>query len=190
MSHDESEKRLIKARAETPLSPWVKLVQKDVEFVPGEPVHRYHCFALADYISILATTPNDRIPIIRQYRPAVEGFTLELPAGLVDSGEDPRKACMRELREETGLTALSVASLGTYYSDTGRLENRIHVFCVQASDPDPGFVPEPGTSVNYVTMQELRDLIRSGLFQHQLHIAVLLLYELFHGERLSKRISL
>lgn len=183
--YDGGERAFIKARAETVLSPWVRLVQKDVEFASGEPIHTYHCFALGDYISILAKTPGDLIPIVRQYRPAVEVYTWELPAGMLEAGEQPVQSCVRELKEETGLTAQSVTPLGVYYSDTGRLENRLHAFYVEASEPPPDFVPECGMSVRYVTFEALKELIRTGQFQHQLHIAVLLLYELALAQQKS-----
>ena len=40
--------------------------------------------------------------IIVQYRPPVEAFCVEFPAGLIDEGESPEEAAVRELREETG----------------------------------------------------------------------------------------
>lgn len=40
--------------------------------------------------------------IIIQYRPPVEAFCVEFPAGLIDEGESPEQAAVRELREETG----------------------------------------------------------------------------------------
>jgi hypothetical protein len=40
--------------------------------------------------------------IIVQYRPPVEAFCVEFPAGLIDEGESPEQAAVRELREETG----------------------------------------------------------------------------------------
>jgi len=47
--------------------------------------------------------PDGRILLIRQYRPAIDRETLELPAGARDaSGEDPAKTAARELEEETG----------------------------------------------------------------------------------------
>src|SRR5262245_58384585 len=118
----------IVARRETVVSPWVRLVTKDVEFEPGHPVQTYHALKPADYVSIVARTRGGLVPVVRQYRPAVEAFTYELPAGTVDPGEDPRETCRRELLEETGLTALSIASVGEYFADTGRIENRVYVF--------------------------------------------------------------
>jgi len=185
MSHKDTKPALIKSRVETTLSPWVRLVQKEVQFAPGEPAHIYHSLALADYIAILARTPSWLFPIICQYRPAIEQYTWELPAGLLELDENPMQSCVRELKEETGLKALSVTSLGVYYTDTGRLENRQHVFFVQASEPNPDFVPESGTEVRYVTFEKLKELIRGRQFRHQLHIAVLQLYELYFASQAS-----
>src|SRR5205085_4423199 len=93
----------ILSRKETPVSPWVKLVSKEVEFAPGQRAEVYHSLSQADYIAVLAQTPGGLIPIVRQYRPAVAAYTWELPAGLLEAGETPEDACRREVREETGL---------------------------------------------------------------------------------------
>ena len=65
-----------------------------------------------DYIAIVAALPDSRIPIVRQYRPTLESFTWELPAGLVEFGRDAAACCRRELMEETGFAARAVHALG------------------------------------------------------------------------------
>lgn len=89
-------------RREEALSAWVRLVTKKVEFAPGEEPRVYHCLAQPDYITILARTPDGRIQLVGQFRPAVEAYTWELPAGLLEAGEDPEEACRRELRRRRG----------------------------------------------------------------------------------------
>jgi len=44
----------------------------------------------------------DVIVLVRQYRPAIDGYTIEFPAGLVETGETSEEAATRELKEETG----------------------------------------------------------------------------------------
>eukprot|EP00986_Skeletonema_menzelii_P006342 scaffold2384_cov143-Skeletonema_menzelii.AAC.13 len=49
-------------------------------------------------------TSRDEIVCVKQYRPPVDAYTIELPAGLIDAGEEPAKAAVREFKEETGYT--------------------------------------------------------------------------------------
>ncbi len=56
--------------------------------------------------------PDGRILLIRQFRPAIDRATLELPAGAKDSaGEDPLQTAARELEEETGYRPSSMTKL-------------------------------------------------------------------------------
>lgn len=170
----------IRSRRTTAVSPWMSIVAREVEFSRGAEAQLYHAVAQADYISIVALTAGGKIPIVRQYRPAIEAFAWELPAGLVDQGEDPADGCRRELLEETGLTARAVHALGANRACTGRLDNRIHNFFVAAGERIRPFEPEPGITVKLVSPAEIVGLIRRGEFVSQLHIGALLLAEL-HG---------
>lgn len=53
-------------------------------------------------VMIARMVPSNRIILVRQFRPPVEGEVLEFPAGLVERDEDPAGAALRELEEETG----------------------------------------------------------------------------------------
>ena len=52
----------------------------------------------------LAGERHDRVVLVRQYRYPIAGWIYELPAGLIENGEDHRQAAVREMKEETGLT--------------------------------------------------------------------------------------
>jgi ADP-ribose pyrophosphatase len=176
---------VIVSRTDIPVSPWVRLLAKNVRFAPGAELETYHCLQVAgDYVAIFAETPSGLIPIVRQYRPAVERYTWELPAGLLEPGEDRERCCRRELEEETGVIAQSITYLGDYIADSGRLANRQHAFYVRASEPNPAFTPEPGMSVRFILRHELLEMIRRGEFNHMLHVGVVLLRDLLaepHG---------
>lgn len=62
-------------------------------------------------IGIVPFTDNNEVILIRQFRPPVNGFVIELPAGLVDQGEPFEQAVRRELIEETGYEAGEVRFL-------------------------------------------------------------------------------
>ena len=73
-------------KVEVPFStPWFEIVGKTMR--EGE--SPYYSLRLPDYVSVVALTEDGKVLIVRQYRPAVEHHTLELPSGLVDPGETP-----------------------------------------------------------------------------------------------------
>jgi ADP-ribose pyrophosphatase len=152
------------------VSPWVSVMARTIDYGSGK-IEVYHAIEQADYIAILAVTPNFLIPIVRQYRPALERFTWELPAGMVDPGEDPAESCARELREETGLKARRIHALGSHAADSARLGNSIHSYLVETEDEDRLPEPEPGIVVQLVSIERLIALILSGEFDLQLHVA-------------------
>ena len=177
----------ILSRREIYSSPWIRLIEKNVQFAGAERTEIYHNLDLSDYVTVIARTPGGLIPIVYQYRPAVEKYTWELPAGLRENGEDPEKTCRRELLEETGLKAESIRHLGAFYADTGRLNVPLHAYYVEASEPDPDFVPKEEIKVRFVTEEELKNLIFSGEFRLISHIAVFLLLGLCEAHNLEKR---
>jgi 8-oxo-dGTP pyrophosphatase MutT (NUDIX family) len=168
----------IRSRQTSTISPWVDVIAREVEFSPDQPPQVYHAVGQPDYLAIVALTPDGRFPIVRQYRPAVETFTWELPAGLADLGEDPAEGCRRELLEETGYPTRAIYSLGTASPCSGRLSNRIHSFFIQTDERIHDFTPEPGLTVQLATPSELVQMIKSGEFVSQLHLGALLLAEL------------
>ena len=167
----------IHSRRTSKVSPWIDIIARDVEFAPGTEPQTYHAVSQPDYVAILAVTPAKLIPVVRQFRPAVEQFTWELPAGLVDANEDPAAACRRELLEETGLPALEIHPLGVAAPCTGRLSNRMYSFFVRAGNASPDRRPEKGIEVRLITPAELAQLIKTGEFPSLLHIATLFLAE-------------
>ncbi|MHC4052567.1 NUDIX hydrolase [Bradyrhizobium sp. 25ACV] len=162
----------IRRRATTQVSPWITLVERTVHDSRGELVGNFHGLALADYISIIAISSDGQVPLVRQFRPAVEQWTLEFPGGLLDAGEDPQSCAIRELFEETGLEALDATSLGAFLPDSGRLGNRLWGFFASGVVPAKGWMPEPEVEVEYVSVKELDVLVRDGTFNHAPHLAL------------------
>src|SRR5256885_13854503 len=62
---------------------------------------------------------DPQLLLIRQYRYAAGGFIYEIPAGLLNAGEEPRDCAIRELKEETGCTAARIEPLFTLLTTPG-----------------------------------------------------------------------
>src|SRR5215471_1542287 len=82
-------------------TPWFELIGKRI----GDTAALHYSISTQDYVGILAVTKDGMFPLVRQFRPAIEQITLELPSGHVDEGETPEQAAARELLEETGFVA-------------------------------------------------------------------------------------
>lgn len=65
--------------------------------------------------TVLAMTDENEVLLVRQYRKGLERVELELPAGMIDAGEDPEKCAIRELEEETGYKADKIEHLVTIH---------------------------------------------------------------------------
>ena len=158
-------------------SPWLEVVAKRVLLAPprGEEVF-YSVRTTGDYAAVVAVTEEGRVPLVRQFRPAVESVVLELPSGAVDPGERPEAAIRRELLEETGCLARDVVSLGALYTDSGRMQTLQWGFFapgVRAGAAEPH--GDEQLELLFVDEEELRDLVRSGELRMAPHLAILAL---------------
>ena len=73
----------------------------------------------------------DEVVLVRQYRRPVDGELWELPAGMIDPGEEPLVAAARELREETGYTAQRLRYLWAAYSTPGVCQELLRFFVAE-----------------------------------------------------------
>jgi 8-oxo-dGTP pyrophosphatase MutT (NUDIX family) len=117
-------------------TPWFDLV---ANYPPNYEAAHYSIRTL-DYVVIVATTAENHLVLVRQFRPAVGQTTLEIPAGHVERGETPEQAARRELLEETGYQAARFHLLGALSPDTGRLSNRM--WCYFAGDVTQGSISD------------------------------------------------
>jgi ADP-ribose pyrophosphatase len=152
-------------------TPWFEVLGKTIR--PDEAP--YYSLKLPDYTSLIALTDDRSILLVRQYRPAVERHTLELPSGLVDPGETAGDAARRELLEETAYAAGEVEVLGPMFPDTGRLTNQIWSCFATGVQPVPGRTPEAGIEVVVYSLPDLWRATADGQFDHALHVAILLM---------------
>lgn len=79
-------------------------------------------------VGIVAITDNDEIILVSQYRKPLDKVIYEIPAGKLDKGEHHRDCGMRELQEETGMTAGNFEYMGYIYPSPGFTDEVTHVY--------------------------------------------------------------
>jgi 8-oxo-dGTP pyrophosphatase MutT (NUDIX family) len=161
--------RVITSRETVLETPFFRLIGKRVGGDErGEP---HYSLDLLDYVSVVAVTTAGSFVLVRQFRPAVEAVTLELPAGHVEPGQQPEAAARAELAEETGYVAADLRLLGCLNPDTGRMANRMWVYFAEAAEPSGQRQPEAGIEVVVAAPADLARWLGDGTFDHALHIA-------------------
>jgi ADP-ribose pyrophosphatase len=82
----------------------------------------------AGSVAALPVHDDGRIVLVRQYRHPVADWLWELPAGLLNPGEDPAEGARRELEEETGLRAAEIELVARFYTTPGFCDELMHVY--------------------------------------------------------------
>ncbi len=81
-----------------------------------------------DFSIIVPVLGRDKLVMIWNYRHAIQGWELELPAGHIENGESPEACARRELEEETGYSALSWKRLGWFHPSPGMSSQRAYAY--------------------------------------------------------------
>lgn len=158
-------------------TPWFA-IQK--ELFPDSPElqgESYFCIQGSDAVLVLARTEEKKWILVKQFRPAMREWTLEFPAGSIDSNESPQEAAARELLEETGFVCRSLQPMGIGRIMASRHPARGYAFFGQEAFRSNDFQAVDPTEVVLVTTTELKDLVQRGEFQQLAGLALLVLAE-------------
>ena len=121
-------------------TPWFDILAKTVDTEDAP----YYSLRVPDYAAVLAITEDQRILAVRQYRPAVERYTVELPSGIVDAGETPGRSRRTRTAGRDRLRGGVHRGPGTHVAGHRAPANRIWncvakgVRRVERRDPEPG----------------------------------------------------
>lgn len=114
-------------------------------------------------VAIIAITNENKLVLVRQFRKPLEKTILELPAGKLEAGEDPKVCAWRELEEETGYKAERMEHLVSFYTSPGFADEYLHIYCAKGLTKGE-IQPDQDEFVELVelTFSECLDRIASG----------------------------
>jgi len=128
-----------------------------------------------DWVNVVARTAEGRIVAVRQFRFGVERVTLELPGGVIEEGEEPLAAAVRELREETGYVAREWRHLGRVEPNPAFHDNVCHHFLAEGAEPRHEQALDEGEDIEVLTLspEELEREVAGGGIAHSLVVSAL-----------------
>jgi ADP-ribose pyrophosphatase len=91
----------------------------------------------ADAVTILPVDDDGNVWFVTQFRVGAKGNLLELPAGVMDAGEEPLDSARRELREEIGMDCRELIPLGGFWMAAGYSNEYMHCFLALGLTPAP-----------------------------------------------------
>ena len=132
-----------------------------------------------DWVNVVALTPGGELVLVRQFRFGVDEFSLEIPGGVMEPGEDPLTAGLRELREETGFTGAQAELLGSVHPNPAFQSNRCHFVLVTGVVQNEALEWDSDEEIEITTVPvaEVLALARSGKIMHGLVLDALFLFE-------------
>ena len=132
----------------------------------------YYVLRLADAVSVVATTPEGRLVLVRQFRAGSGRDSLETPGGLLNPGEDPLVAGARELLEETGYAGDPPRHLLRVWSNPSLMTSKLITIFIANARPVGPLALDHGeeVEVELVEAADAPDLIRDGRIDHALAV--------------------
>ena len=145
-------------------TPYFNLRSDRLRLPDGSVKDPYYVLERPDAAIIFPVTGDGEVVLVRQYRPPLERLELGLPAGLVETGEEPVVAARRELSEETGYGGGDWERLGALASSPSIKDNWVYLLLArgvrETAPPDPA--EHETIEVVRVPLEQVADLVRAG----------------------------
>ena len=126
-------------------------------------------------VAIAPVDAENNVLLVRQYRHPAKVDLLEIPAGIIEPGEEPEAAALRELQEEVGYTSRDLRLIFGFWTSPGFTDEYIYGFV--ARDLVPKRLPQDhdeDISVEKIPIARLQQLVRLGEIQDSKSIALLM----------------
>jgi ADP-ribose pyrophosphatase len=112
---------------------------------------------------IVPVFADETVALVRQYRHPARKYLLEIPAGSLAQGEDPKAGAERELEEEIGVRAARVEKLTEFYVSPGFLSEKMHVYlATDFTESRQNLEDDELLRIERIPLRDCAELIKNG----------------------------
>ena len=155
---------------------WISIISSKI--TSGKKNEYFYSMDQSDYISVIAKNKNNIFPLVRQYRHAVDKYTIEFPSGMLEKNETPVSCAKKEVFEETGYKISKIKLLSKSSPDVGRLRNNSYFFYGEIGNIIENSNTDKGIEVLLCSKNQIINLIKSNKIIHQPHISMFYIAQL------------
>ncbi len=143
--------------------------------------HEFYVLETVDWVNVIATTADNHLVMIEQYRHGSNTVELEIPGGMMDSHERSAvETGIRELREETGYVGDDARIIGKVFSNPAILNNTTFTVMVENCQCTEEVCFDGGEDLitRLVPISDIPRLISEGKIRHSLVVVALYHFDL------------
>lgn len=135
-------------------------------------------FDFPEWVNVIALTPESEILLIKQFRYGSNRVEIEIPGGVVESGEQVLEAGCRELLEETGYAGINAKIIGKVCPNPAIQHNYCHTVLVENAIKvaDPSMDDMEDINCFLKSRNDVSAMIKSGDINHGLVLNALMFY--------------
>lgn len=155
--------------------PWATLRVDKLEMPNGHIKEEYYVLEYPTWVNMIGITKENKILFVKQYRHGAAQVLVELPAGVVEDGEDPEEGAKREMLEETGYAFDKIEYICELFANPATSGNKTYTYLltggvkVQEQDLDDS----EDIEVLELTIEETKELLLNNKIGQALHTSAL-----------------
>ncbi len=144
-------------------------------FEPSGQQREFVVIDTVSWVNVVPVTTEGKVVLIRQFRHGIRDVTLETPGGMMDEGETPEAAAVRELREETGYVAEKIRLLARVMPNPAVQNNFLYLFAAEGCRSTGKSELDAFECIDVVErpLDAIPEMIRNGEIAHSMVITAL-----------------
>ncbi|MBS5793852.1 MAG: NUDIX hydrolase [Lachnospirales bacterium] len=138
-------------------------VKVDTISLPDGKTTKREVVVRGDATAIVPIDEKGNVILVEQYRHPVGDMVLEVPAGMLEDGEDPKDCAIRELEEETSFIANELIHMTTMYPTVGFCTEKLHIYLAKnLQQGNFNFDDDEFIEVKKIPLEEAINMIYTG----------------------------